>query len=191
MLLAVACGRPLDAVPGAPPEGATATMQWSYATYLLSNGDPAQARGYLERLDERTERDVSDPALLWRDIAEARLFTGDAPGTLTATARARQELAAEPNTAQFKADDRYLFARTIDALEAAASTEPDKLLSIATDEREAPSADAWYLLGWLHEQRGELEASRAPYRSYLERAPQWSFLRQAFEMRRHAQLVVR
>jgi hypothetical protein len=53
-----------------------------------------------------------------------------------------------------------------------------------------PSADAWYLLGWVDEQRGDISGAQAEYRGYLARAPQWSFLRQAVEMRRHAQTVV-
>jgi hypothetical protein len=129
---------------------------------------------------------VSDPTLLLRDLAEACLFAGDASCAAQAAYQAKESLERKPTTAQFRADDRRIFQRTLDALSAAATDDRDNLEQICQDEQRAPAADACYLLGWLDEQRGDLTSDQSAYRAYLRLSPQWSFLRQAAEMRRHA-----
>jgi hypothetical protein len=48
----------------------------------------------------------------------------------------------------------------------------------------------WYLLGLLQERHGNLLAAQAAYRGFLQRTPQWLFLREAVGMRQHAQAVL-
>jgi hypothetical protein len=125
---------------------------------------------------------------LLRDVAEARLFSGDLEGAASAAQEASTSLAQRPTTAQFRAADRFLFERTLQALEAAATGDASALTQLATDDER--SADAWYLLGWTREREGDLADAQNAYRAFLARTPQWSFLRETFEMRRHAQAVI-
>ncbi len=169
-----------------PPLDQSAGPVWTYAAYLLAQGQPAQARGYLDAVARTGLDGVSDQSLFFRDLAEACLFSGDATCAAQAAAQARDALGRKPTTAQFRDDDRRVFERTVDALYAAATDDRDQLRLLTQNEQPAPSADAWYLLGWLDEQRGEVPDAGKAYRGYLQRAPQWSFLREAAQMRQHA-----
>lgn len=168
---------PLDTSPGST---------WAYGAYLLSTGDADAALGYLEPLAAGPLDNVVNPALLLRDLAEARLLSGNAQGAVDAARAARDQLARRPRIAQFQADDRRLFERSIDALEAAGNDDVQQLSAMTDDESITPSADVWYLLGWLDERRGDPSAAQAAYRAYLARSPRWAFLREAGIMRRHA-----
>jgi tetratricopeptide (TPR) repeat protein len=182
-LAVVGCtSRPVDQPPHLDN---TPEARWAYGAYLLSRGEAANARSYLEPL---VAGGVTNQSLLLRDVAEARLFSGDLEGAASAAHEASTSLAQRPTTAQFRAADRFLFERTLQALEAAATGDASALTQLATgDER---SADAWYLLGWTREREGDLADAQNAYRAFLARTPQWSFLRETFEMRRHAQAVI-
>jgi hypothetical protein len=169
---------PLDQSPGS---------RWAYGAYLLGFGEATAALGYLEPLAGGPPDTVSNAALLLRDVAEARLAVGDLGGAASAARAARVELARRARSAQFQADDRRVFERVIDGLEAAGDDNLQQLSALAADEGATPSADVWYLLGWVEERHGDLAAAQVAYRSFLARSPQWSFLRQAVVMRQHAQ----
>jgi hypothetical protein len=169
-----------------PPVDGSPTSTWTYAAYLLGLGQAAQARPYLQAVAATDLERVSDPSLLLRDLAEACLFAGDAPCAAQAASQAKNALARKPMTAQFRADDQLIFQRTLDAISAAATDDRGSLEQICQDEQPAPAADACYLLGWLDEQHGDLTSAQSAYRAYLRLSPQWSFLRQGAEMRRHA-----
>jgi hypothetical protein len=186
MLGLVGCARPSSSI-NPPPLQSSDDATWQYAAYLLTQGHTQDARGYLEGVEKDS---VSDPALFLRDLAEARLFSGDASGAADAAALARAALAQKPTTAQFRDDDRYIFERTLEALQAAGADDRQRLTRLTQDEQRAPSADAWYCLGWLDEQHQDLAGAKAAYRAFLDRAPQWSFLRQATSMREHARAVI-
>jgi hypothetical protein len=157
-----------------------------YGAHLLSLGDAAAARGFLEPTVADGVDEVGEPALLLRDVAEARLFTNDARGAAEAARTARMWLARQPNTAQFREDDRRLVERVLDSLAAAGDDDLDRLRQLSAEEQPAPSADAWYLLGWALEHHGNAAAARTAYGEFLARDPQWTFLRMADAMRRHA-----
>ncbi len=171
---------PLDPSPGA---------RWTYGAYLLGRGDAARARTYLEPLASGDLAAIANPAQLMRDVAEARLFSGELPQAAAAVRQATALLGQQPTTAQFRPDDRAIFARTLLALDAAANADSSELQQLTSDEHPAPCADAWYLLGWLDEQHGDSANARLAYMQYLSLAPQWSFLRAAATMRAHAQAL--
>ena len=184
---AAACRTPATAdITQPPPLDPSPAARWTYAAYLLYLGDAQGARTYLEPLAVTSLDGISSPWQFLRDLAEARLFSGDATGAAQAAQQAMLALAQRPTTAQFRPDDRLIFARSLDALAAAADGDIDRLRQLAEDEQPAPSADAWYLLGQLEEQRGDHQAARAAYQAYLVRAPQWSYLREMDSMRLHA-----
>jgi len=153
--------------------------------------DPTAAQQYLARVS--AEGGVSDPeqaSLLYRDLAEARLFAGDLSGAAAAARVARDQLDRRPTTAQFQADDRSLFARDVSALAAAGAENLDQLSEIANSTAGPPDADPWYLLGWARERSGDQSGAQTAYRKFLELAPAWSFLRTTSAMQRHARQVV-
>jgi hypothetical protein len=154
-------------------------------------GDAAAAREYLESAAASDTVRPDDRAQLLRDLAEARLFSGDVPAASEAAHSAQDALARVPRTAQFQEPDRQVFARVLAGLEAASDGDVDRLSAVASDDSPTPSADAWYLLGWLQEQRGDLLAARAAYQAFLAHDPRWTFLRSALVMRRHAQELAR
>src|SRR5207248_2939407 len=143
-LCASACGSPTP-ITQPPPLDTSPAARWTYGAYLLGRGDAAGARTYLEPLAAGSLDGITNPAQFLRDLAEARLFSGDAAGAAQAAHQATAALTQRPTTAQFRPDDRVLFGRTLAALEAAADGDLDHLRQLATDERPAPSADAWYL----------------------------------------------
>jgi len=153
---------------------------------LLGRGDAAGALRYLETVDAGGLTSGRQRALFLRDLAEARLFSGDLPDAASAAENATTELAQEPVTPQFRDDDRYVFQRTLDALAAAGHDDPPTLRRLATDDARAPSADAWYLLGWLAERHGESATAYESFSTFLTLSPRWAFLRESLEMRRHA-----
>jgi hypothetical protein len=173
-----------------PPLRESVQADWSYAAYLLYTDDPTTAQLYLERAAALGIDSLPNQAQFFRDLSEARLFAGDSAGAAAAARTSRERLAVQPRTAQFQADDRRLFERVLDALESAGSGDLEDLARLTQTGDVPPSADAWYLLGWLREQHGELAAARDAYRLYLAAAPQWSFLRAGPGMRRHAQSVL-
>jgi hypothetical protein len=185
----VACGR-AGSTREPPPLTPTPASTWRYGAYLLSLDDVVGARPVLEQV-AGDQLDHSDVPLYLRDLAEARLFSGDLVGAASAAREARTRLAVAPRMAQFQADDRLLVERSIDALQAAADNNQPQLSALAAAEGTFPSADAWYLLAWLAERRGEPDVARVDYRAFLERAPQWTFLRRAVVMRQHAQAALR
>jgi tetratricopeptide (TPR) repeat protein len=172
-----------------PPLDTSPAAQWTYAAYLLGRGDPATARAYLEPIAAGSLDAINDPSLFLRDLAEARLFSGDSPGAAAAARQAADALARRPTTAQFRPDDRLVFEHTLDALAAAASDDATQLQQLTADVKPAPVADAWYLLGWLQEQHGDAPSARSAYQRYLELAPRSTFLREAGSMRGHAQAM--
>jgi hypothetical protein len=172
-----------------PPVDQSAVAVWTYAAYLLGRGDAAHARTYLDAIAGTDLGDVSDPSLFFRDLAEACLFSGDTACAAQAAAQARDAVARKSATAQFRDGDRRVFERTVDALGAAATGDAGQLQRLAEDDQSAPSADAWYLLGWLDEGRGDVAEAQTAYRRYLRLAPEWSFLREAGQMRQHAESV--
>jgi hypothetical protein len=115
---------------------------------------------------------------------------GDLAGALAEVRVSAAALAVQPPTARFTASERRLFERTLAALQAAAADDATALAGLASSSESPPAADAWYLLGWTHERHGEAAAARTAYREYLDRAPMWSFLRQAEAMRQHARAVL-
>jgi hypothetical protein len=173
-----------------PPLDTSPQSEWTYGAYLLSLGDAHAALVYLEPLGHGPLENIVFPALLLRDLAEARLVAGDLPGAAAAARAARAQLALRGRSAQFQADDRRIFERTIDGLEAAGDDDLQRLSDLCADESPTPSADVWYLLGWLQERHGNLLAAQAAYRGFLQRTPQWLFLREAVGMRQHAQAVL-
>jgi tetratricopeptide (TPR) repeat protein len=186
----VSCA-PRAGVAQPPPLDTSPASRWTYAAYLLARGDPTTARTYLEPVASGSLDGIIDPALFLRDLAEARLFSGDSTGAATAARQAAEALDRQPTTAQFRADDRAIFERTLDALAAAAADDTAQLQQLTTLEQPAPSADAWYLLGWVQEQHGDAASARKDYQRYLELSPQWSFLRETGAMRSHARDVTR
>jgi hypothetical protein len=172
-----------------PPLDTSPAAQWTYAAYLLGRGDPATARTYLEPIAAGSLNAISDPSLFLRDLAEARLFSGDSPGAVAAARQAADALARRPTTAQFRPDDRVVFEHTLEALAAAASDDATRLQQLTADANPAPVADAWYLLGWLQEQHGDAVTARTDYQHYLGLAPRSTFLREASSMRSHAQAM--
>jgi hypothetical protein len=188
-LLVLACG-PTTTTRPPPPVAPTAEAVWRYGAELLSLDDVSGARPYLEQVGAGPLDNLSDGVLFLRDLSEARLFSGDLPSAASAAHQARTRLATVPRSAQFQADDRFLVERTIDGLEAAARGDTQRLAQLATDEAAFPSADAWYLLGWLAESRGDVTSARSDYRAFLDRAPQWTFLRRAVVMQQYAQHVL-
>lgn len=185
--LMLGCAAPAAAVRQPPPLDPSAGSTWAYGAYLLSLGDAHAALGYLEPLGGGSLANITNPAILMRDLAEARLAADDLPGAAEAARSARVELARRNRSAQFQADDRRLFERVVDALEAAGDDDLPRLRSLAADESAAPSADAWYLLGWLSERQGDVPGAQAAYRAYLARVPQWAFFRATSVNREHAQ----
>jgi tetratricopeptide (TPR) repeat protein len=169
-----------------PPIDRSSTAQWMYGAYLLSAGDAESARGFLEPIVTNQVNEIVEPALLLRDVAEARLFTNDRRGAAEAARTARVWLARQPRTAQFQEDDRRLFEHVLDSLAAAGDDNLNRLRELSADEHPAPSADGWYLLGRVLEDHGDLAAARSAYREFLARDPQWTFLRMGEAMRRHA-----
>ena len=190
MVPLLACA-PVEPARLPPPLAPTPESTWKYGAYLLSLDAAAEARPFLERLAGGSVESVSDPSLYLRDLAEVRLFTGDPAGAAAAARLARARLALVRRSAQFQADDRLLFERTVDALEAAGADDLPRLTALAADEGRFPAADAWYLLAWRAERAGDTAAARTAYRAFLERAPRWSFLRRGVEMRQHAQRALR
>ena len=164
----VAC-TPQGAARQPPPLAPTPESTWRYGAYLLSLDDAVGARPYLEQVANAPLNDLTDATLYLRDLTEARLFAGDLVGAAAAARQARARLAGEHRSAWLQADDRQLFERTIDALQAAAEDDQQRLSAVAADEGTFPSADAWYLLGWLAERHGQLDAARVDYRAFLER----------------------
>jgi hypothetical protein len=187
-LLLVGCG-PIANDVRPPPLDQSSGAMWLYAAYLLGRGEAAQARGYLDAIARTGLDGVSDPSLFYRDLAEACLFSGDSACAEQASGQARDYLGRRPTTAQFRDDDRRVFVQSLDALQAAATRDDGQLQQLTRSEQPTPSADAWFLLGWVEEQHGDLAAARSAYRAYLLRAPQWSFLRESIEMLKHAQSV--
>ncbi|MCA1646199.1 MAG: hypothetical protein LC797_12315 [Chloroflexi bacterium] len=185
-----ACG-PVTPTRPPPPLAPTPEVAWQYGAQLLSLGEAAGARRYLEQVGAGPLDNLSDGVLFLRDLAEARLFSDDLPGAAAAANQARVRLVSVPRSAQFQADDRLLMERTIDDLEAAAQEDTPRLGQLASDEAMFPSADAWYLLGWLAERRGDVTSARSHYRAFLDRAPQWTFLRRAVVMQQYAQSTLR
>jgi hypothetical protein len=149
-----------------------------------------EARAYLDSIASTGLDGISDPSLFFRDLAEACLFSGDSACAVRAVGQAQDSLQQKPTTAQFRDDDRRIFQQTLDALQAAANGDAGRLQQLTLNDQPAPSADAWYLLGWLAEQRGNAADAQTAYRAYLRQAPQWSFLREAVVMRQHAQSLV-
>jgi len=189
--LLIACSGPPVAAPRQPPPLETSPgSTWAYGAYLLSLGDATTALGYLEPLGAGPLDRVINPALLLRDVAEARLVSGNLPGAADAARAARDQLARRPRSAQFQADDRRVFERVIDALEAAGDDDVQHLTAMANDEGLTPSADVWYLLAWLDERHGDASAAKIAYEAALVRSPQWAFLREAALLRQHAQKAV-
>ena len=190
LALGTACAPPSRSAPP-PPLIDTPAAEWSYGVRLLGLGDIGGGRRALERAAEFGAPElpagnvVNSQAQFFRDLAEVRLATGDVIGAATATEQARARLADEPLTAQFKAEDRRRFQATLDALQAAADDDADRLVMLAEPDA-SPLADTSYLLGWVLERRGELPAARGAYLAYLARAPAWSFLRLAPLMQQHA-----
>src|SRR5262249_34539381 len=156
---------------------------WTYATQLLGRGNPDAALPYLEAVDAASLTTGRPRALYYRDLAEARLFTGDPAGAATAADEATRELTHQAVIAQFRDADRYASQRTLGALAAAGHDDSGVLRQIALDDARAPSADAWYLLGWLAERHGDTSEAHEAFRSYLTLAPRWAFLREATAMR--------
>jgi hypothetical protein len=187
--LALGCSRPAEER-RPPPLDTSAQAEWTYAAYLLGLGDANAALGYLEPLASGRFENVTNPPLLLRDLAEARLAAGDLPGASMAARQAREQLARRGRSAQFQADDRRVFERVVDGLEAAGDNDLQGLADLAADDSPSPSADVWYLLGWLQERHGNLLAARTAYSGFAQRAPQWLFLRQAALMRQHALAVL-
>jgi len=182
----VACAPPATPTRLPPPLERSSERLSAYGAYLLSVGDPAGARAYLELAAARDTIRADDLPQLLRDLAEARLFSGDRPAALEAAHSAQDALARVPRSAQFQESDRQVFERVLDGLEAASAGDVDRLSAIARDDSPTPSADAWYLLGWLREGQGDLSAARVAYQAYLARDPLWTFLRSAAIMRHHA-----
>jgi hypothetical protein len=173
----------------APPLVDSASADWSYALRLIGIGDVEGARGFLERAAVLGGPEADQQAQFYRDLAEVRLAASDMPRTLAAVQLSRTGLDAKPATARFKDEERRRFRQELDALEAAALGDVNRLAQLTRADG-PPVADTWYLLGGTYERRGELEAARAAYRAYLDRAPPWSFLRTALVMQRHAHEVL-
>jgi hypothetical protein len=171
---------------------------WNSAIARLQQGDDAGARRDLEQAAGRDvgraplAHEAGSPtgdALFLRDLAEVRLATGDDGGAAAAAAAARATLASEGPNARFDDADRRLFDRSLDALEAAAVGDEERLVALA-EQPDPPAADAWYLAGWLAERRGRPDRARAGYRAYLALAPAWGYLRRTALMRQHAEQVM-
>ena len=89
LLGTVACAQPV--VPrDPPPRRLSANDLWSYGTYLLVRDEPQAAFGYLEQAASSNLNELNNPALLLRDLAEARFATGDLGGAAQAAASARE-----------------------------------------------------------------------------------------------------
>ena len=187
VLLGTGCAPNASLAPVLPVDSSPQAT-WTFAAQLLGRGDAAGALTYLDTLDADSLTTGRQRALFLRDLAEARLVSGDLPGAALAADNASTELARQPVTPQFRDDDRYVFQRTLDALAAAGHDDAATVRRLATDDARAPSADAWYLLGWLAERHGDSATARASFSTFLTLAPRWAFLRQSLQMRRHAVL---
>jgi tetratricopeptide (TPR) repeat protein len=185
LLLATACSAPPSGSP-LPPLPESAAADWSYAVRVLDRGDLPQARRYFERAVELGPVVDPDRAQFFRDLAEVRLASGDPAGAAAAVHASADALARLPANARFRDSERSLFQRTLDALEAAANDDAASLEALTADAS-PPLGDAWYLLGWVREQHGDVPAASVAYQAYLDRSPAWSFLRFAPRMRQHAQ----
>ena len=189
MLLA-ACARP--APPPDRPPGDSGREQVEYALELLRRGDDPGARQHMERAAELgAGRAQSAEAMLFlRDLAEARLAAGDAPGAAQAAEASLDRLGRLSLSAQFQASDRELFGRLLQGLAAAGHEDLPALEALATSDAQPPAADPWYLLAWVHEQHGEMDEARQAYRRYLAASPEFDLLRRSMLMREHAHQVV-
>jgi hypothetical protein len=189
LLTTVGCAQPV-APRDPPPRRSSANDLWSYGAYLLVRDEPQIAVGFLEDAARSDLNQLNNPALLLRDLAEARLAAGDAAGAAQAAQAARTRLDQVPRTAQFQADDRDLFERVLEALDRAGQQDLDGLARLAADEGAFPSADPWFLLAQGRERRGNDAGAREAYRAYLDRAPAWSFLRRTSAMQQYARVAV-
>ena len=189
VVLLVGCARPA-ALPDKLP-GDSGREQIDYALQLLRRGDDAGARQHLERANElgAGRGTPADSSLFLRDLAELRLATGDGTGAAQAADTGLSRLSAVPTSAQFVASDRALFERLLNGLAAAGRDETAALEALASDAQPR-TADPWYLLGWVHERRSEMDQARDAYRRYLASSPELDMLRRSALMRRHAQEVV-
>jgi Flp pilus assembly protein TadD len=86
--------------------------------------------------------------------------------------------------------DRDLFARLVTALADAGRDDTSSLEGLAASDAQPRAADPWYLLGWVHERRGDVDQAREAYRRYLAASPEFDILRRSVLMRQHAQQVV-
>lgn len=176
----------------AAPETDSPDRTWEYAIDLLRVGQGESARAAFERtLSLGADRwPPADSALFLRDLAEVRLAAGDTAGAREAVQGARTRLGRIAPTAQFQEPDRQLYARLLDALEAAARGDTATLDGYARDGR-LPTVDPAYLLGWVREQAGDRSGAVQAYRAYLDGVPRFGILRRTAVMRLHAADVVR
>jgi tetratricopeptide (TPR) repeat protein len=193
LIVCTACSAP-PPVPSAsppPPLPESALADRDYALRVLALGQLNTAHEYLERANQLgMTAQANDPHQVLRDLAEVRLFSGDAQGATAAIDQARVALGQQRLNARFTAGERRLFERSLASLDAAARDDVPGLTAQATSAESPPLADAWYLLGWSHEHQANLSAARGAYQAYLDRAPAWSFLRSGGLMRDHARTVV-
>jgi tetratricopeptide (TPR) repeat protein len=189
-LLLAACARP--APPAERPPGDSGREQVEYALQLLRRGDDSGAHEHFERAVKLgTGRGaLPEDVLFWRDVAEARLAAGDGAGAAQAAQSSLDRLDRLQLTAQFRPADRDLFGRLLTALAAAGREDLASLQDLAASDAQPRTADPWYLLGWVHEHRGEVDAARDAYRRYLAASPEFDILRRSALMRQHAQQVV-
>ena len=188
--LLTACARPEP--PADRPPGDSGREQVEYALKLLRRGDDSGAREHLERAAElgSGRAPSAEAALFLRDLAELRLATGDGSGAAQAAEAGLDRLGRLPLSAQFQATDRDLFQRLLKALAAAGRADTDGLEALAAPDAQPRAADPWYLLGWAHEHRSEMDQAREAYRRYLAGSPEFDLLRRSRLMRQHAQEVV-
>ena len=190
-LLALACSRP-EAPPDRLPSNDSGREQIEYALKLLRRGDDSGARVHLERASElgAGRGTPQDSSMFLRDLAEVRLATGDGAGAAQAAETGLERLARVPTTAQFVASERNLFERLLTSLVAAGRGDLGRLADLAAADPQPPTADPWYLLGWVHEQQSDAPQARQAYRRYLAASPEFDLLRRSTLMRQHAQQVV-
>lgn len=189
-LLVTGCARP-EAPPDRPP-GDSGREQIEYALQLLRGGDDAGAHQHLERAADlgAGKAPSADSALFLRDLAESRLAVGDGSGATQAAEMSLDRLGRLPLTAQFLPSDRDLFGRLLQALAAAGRADVSGLEALAAADAQPRTADPWYLLAWVHEQRAQMDQARDAYRRYLAGSPEFDILRRSTLMRQHAQQVL-
>lgn len=195
IFLAGGCAPP----PAAPAPAGTPTLQstedvWAYAIDLVRVGDDAGALAMLERAAPDVVALDWDPpyaAPFYRDLAELRLAAGRRTEAEAAARGALEQIGRIRPWTQFQAADRRLAERLAHALAAGARADVAALDTLCRSTESPPVADACYLLGDLRQRQGETEGARAAFLAYLDRVPEFGFLRRQALMRGEAERAVR